>query len=191
MRHRSRMHCVACTTLPLNAKPGAWLIVVTPPATLDTFSERRRPTQAELVRGRPEPSGVRPARVRVGDDDAARAEGAEHQHRRGSAKRQFARARCGRQADRSDHRQSGRTVRSSAKTDLRRAGRRERRPFSGSSIASALPASSIPEATTSRRASTRRYSRYGATGSSRSCCVQPVRHDRRLRVRRNTRTTSR
>ena len=33
----------------LNAKPGAWLIVVTPAATLDTFKERRRPTQAELV----------------------------------------------------------------------------------------------------------------------------------------------
>ena len=31
------------------AKPGAWLVVVTPPATLDTFPERRRPTQAELV----------------------------------------------------------------------------------------------------------------------------------------------
>lgn len=35
------------------AKPGAWLIVVTPPATLDTFSERRRPTQAELVTAAP------------------------------------------------------------------------------------------------------------------------------------------
>jgi predicted amidohydrolase YtcJ len=33
----------------LKAKPGAWLIVVTPPATLDTFKEHRRPTQAELV----------------------------------------------------------------------------------------------------------------------------------------------
>src|SRR5207245_4486598 len=26
-------------------KPGAWLIVVTPPATIDTFKEKRRPTQ--------------------------------------------------------------------------------------------------------------------------------------------------
>jgi len=31
------------------AKPGTWLIVVTPPATLDAFKEHRRPTQAELV----------------------------------------------------------------------------------------------------------------------------------------------
>ncbi len=30
-------------------QPGAWLIVVTPPATLDTFKERRPPTQAELL----------------------------------------------------------------------------------------------------------------------------------------------
>src|SRR5437870_9957791 len=37
----------------LKAKPGAWLIVVTPAATLDTFSERRRPTQAELVAAAP------------------------------------------------------------------------------------------------------------------------------------------
>src|SRR5688572_3917979 len=37
----------------LKAKPGAWLIVVTPPATLDTFKERRRPTQAELVAAAP------------------------------------------------------------------------------------------------------------------------------------------
>jgi predicted amidohydrolase YtcJ len=35
------------------AKPGAWLVVVTPPATLDTFPERRRPTQAELVAAAP------------------------------------------------------------------------------------------------------------------------------------------
>jgi len=33
----------------VKAKPGAWLVVVTPPATLDTFKEHRRPTQAELV----------------------------------------------------------------------------------------------------------------------------------------------
>jgi predicted amidohydrolase YtcJ len=33
--------------------PGAWLVVVTPPATLDTFPERRRPTQAELVAAAP------------------------------------------------------------------------------------------------------------------------------------------
>ena len=37
----------------LKAKPGAWLIVVTPAATLDTFKERRRPTQAELVAAAP------------------------------------------------------------------------------------------------------------------------------------------
>ena len=28
------------------AKPGTWLAVVTPPSTLDTFKEKRRPTQA-------------------------------------------------------------------------------------------------------------------------------------------------
>jgi len=33
----------------VKAKPGTWLVVVTPPATLDTFKEHRRPTQAELV----------------------------------------------------------------------------------------------------------------------------------------------
>ena len=37
----------------LNGRPGAWLIVVTPAATLDTFKERRRPTQAELVAAAP------------------------------------------------------------------------------------------------------------------------------------------
>ena len=37
----------------LKAKPGAWLIVVTPAATLDTFKERRRPTQAELIAAAP------------------------------------------------------------------------------------------------------------------------------------------
>lgn len=35
------------------ARPGAWLIVVTPPATLEAFPERRRPTQAELVAAAP------------------------------------------------------------------------------------------------------------------------------------------
>ena len=30
-------------------KPGSWLIVVTPPATLETFKEKRQPTQAELL----------------------------------------------------------------------------------------------------------------------------------------------
>ena len=35
------------------ARPGAWVIVATPPATLDTFRERRRPTQAELVAAAP------------------------------------------------------------------------------------------------------------------------------------------
>jgi predicted amidohydrolase YtcJ len=34
-------------------KPGSWLIVVTPPATLDTFPEKRRPTQAELTAAAP------------------------------------------------------------------------------------------------------------------------------------------
>ena len=34
-------------------KTGDWLIVVTPPATLETFKERRRPTQAELVAAAP------------------------------------------------------------------------------------------------------------------------------------------
>jgi predicted amidohydrolase YtcJ len=37
----------------LKAKPGDWLIVVTPPATLDTFPEHRRPTQAELIAAAP------------------------------------------------------------------------------------------------------------------------------------------
>ena len=37
----------------LRARPGAWLIVATPPATLETFKERRRPTQAELVAAAP------------------------------------------------------------------------------------------------------------------------------------------
>jgi predicted amidohydrolase YtcJ len=37
-----------------SAPPGAWLIVVTPPATLDAFPERRRPTQAELVAAAPD-----------------------------------------------------------------------------------------------------------------------------------------
>ena len=36
-----------------NVKTGNWLIVVTPPATLETFKERRRPTQAELVAAAP------------------------------------------------------------------------------------------------------------------------------------------
>lgn len=36
------------------ARPGAWLIVVTPTATLDAFPERRRPTQRELVAAAPE-----------------------------------------------------------------------------------------------------------------------------------------
>ena len=44
----SRLHDAS-----LKAKPDAWLIVVTPPATLDTFREHRRPTQAELVAAAP------------------------------------------------------------------------------------------------------------------------------------------
>jgi predicted amidohydrolase YtcJ len=44
----SRLHDAS-----VKAKPGAWLIVVTPPATLDAFRERRRPTQAELVAAAP------------------------------------------------------------------------------------------------------------------------------------------
>lgn len=35
------------------AQPGSWLAVVTPPSTLDTFKEKRRPTQAELVAAAP------------------------------------------------------------------------------------------------------------------------------------------
>ena len=35
------------------AAPGSWLVVVTPPATLEAFPERRRPTQAELVAAAP------------------------------------------------------------------------------------------------------------------------------------------
>lgn len=35
------------------AKPGAWLVVATPPATLEAFPERRRPTQRELVDAAP------------------------------------------------------------------------------------------------------------------------------------------
>jgi predicted amidohydrolase YtcJ len=34
-------------------KPGSWLIVATPPATLDAFPEKRRPTQAELAAAAP------------------------------------------------------------------------------------------------------------------------------------------
>ena len=71
----------------VNAKPGAWLVVVTPPATLDTFSERRRPTQAELVAAAPNHPVYVAACLRVGDDDAARAEGVQHQQRRGSARK--------------------------------------------------------------------------------------------------------
>lgn len=44
----SRLHQAS-----LRARPGAWLVVVTPPATLETFKERRRPTQAELVAAAP------------------------------------------------------------------------------------------------------------------------------------------
>jgi len=34
-------------------KPGSWLIVVTPPSTVERFKERRRPTQAELIAAAP------------------------------------------------------------------------------------------------------------------------------------------
>ena len=44
----SRLHDAS-----LKAKPGTWLIVATPPATLDAFKERRRPTQAELLTAAP------------------------------------------------------------------------------------------------------------------------------------------
>lgn len=37
----------------MRAAPGEWLVIVTPPATLDAFPERRRPTQAELVEAAP------------------------------------------------------------------------------------------------------------------------------------------
>src|SRR6266566_5056545 len=45
----SRLHAAA-----VKAKPGTWLIVVTPQATLDAFKEHRRPTQAELVAAAPD-----------------------------------------------------------------------------------------------------------------------------------------
>src|SRR5437016_4605569 len=45
----ARIHNAAQTM-----KPGSWLIVVTPPATIDTFKEKRRPTQAELVAAAPD-----------------------------------------------------------------------------------------------------------------------------------------
>jgi len=45
----NRLHQAA-----LKARPGAWLIVVTPQATLDAFKEHRRPTQAELVAAAPD-----------------------------------------------------------------------------------------------------------------------------------------
>ena len=35
-------------------KAGSWLIVVTPPATIDTFKEKRRPAQAELTAAAPD-----------------------------------------------------------------------------------------------------------------------------------------
>jgi predicted amidohydrolase YtcJ len=44
----NRLHDAA-----LKAKPGAWLIVATPPATLEAYTERRRPTQAELIAAAP------------------------------------------------------------------------------------------------------------------------------------------
>jgi predicted amidohydrolase YtcJ len=34
-------------------KPNAWVVVVTPPATVEAFKEKRRPTQAELVAAAP------------------------------------------------------------------------------------------------------------------------------------------
>ncbi|HEY3157462.1 MAG TPA: amidohydrolase [Vicinamibacterales bacterium] len=37
----------------MKARPGSWLIVVTPQATLDAFKEHRRPTQAELIAAAP------------------------------------------------------------------------------------------------------------------------------------------
>ena len=43
-------------------KPGAWVVVVTPPATVETFKEKRRPTQAELVAAAPN----NPAYVQLG-----------------------------------------------------------------------------------------------------------------------------
>jgi predicted amidohydrolase YtcJ len=44
------------------SKLGAWLIVVTPQATLDRFPEQRRPTQAELIAA----AGDHPAYVQLG-----------------------------------------------------------------------------------------------------------------------------
>ena len=45
----SRLHDAA-----VKSKPGAWLIVATPPATLEAYKERRRPTQAELIAAAPD-----------------------------------------------------------------------------------------------------------------------------------------
>ena len=61
------------------ARPGAWLIVVTPPATLEAYKERRRPTQAELIAAAPDHPGTA-ARLWMGNADASRAEGVEHHH---------------------------------------------------------------------------------------------------------------
>lgn len=40
-------------TAAQKTKPGSWLIVVTPPSTVERFQERRRPTQAELIAAAP------------------------------------------------------------------------------------------------------------------------------------------
>ena len=83
----------------LKAKPGAWLIVVTPAATLDTFSERRRPTQAELVAAAPN----HPVYVQLGYGWAMLTPLAPERRRR-------------------RHEQHHRAVRPPAEADLRRAG---------------------------------------------------------------------
>lgn len=53
-------------------------VVVTPPATLDAFLERRRLTQAELVAAAPDNPVVRAACLWVAGDDAPRAQGARY-----------------------------------------------------------------------------------------------------------------
>ena len=68
-------------------KPGSWLIVVTPPATLETFKEKRQPTQAELLAVAPN----NPVYVQLGYGSAIMtppgACGAEYRQRRRPAGR--------------------------------------------------------------------------------------------------------
>ena len=107
-------------------KPGAWLIVAGG-WNVQQFKENRRPTQAELVAAAPEQSGLRPARVRLGDADAARAQGARHHERRPICRPggRFERDATGNLTGAITGRTAGdrRAVRQAAAADLRRAGR--------------------------------------------------------------------